>query len=88
MAIYYFNIRDEFGLIEDQDGLDLPDRFALMLEALRSADEFLQDSITPSQMRLEITDTRGQTIFVTPVQQSFTTWNYLTDLATAMGKMH
>ena len=88
MAIYYFNIRDEFGLIEDPDGLEFPSRLALLLEALRSADEFLEDSAAPSRMRLEITDTQGQTIFVTPIQHSFTTWSYLANLSAATGDMH
>jgi hypothetical protein len=88
MAKYYFNIRDEFGLIEDPDGLEFPSRLALLLEALRSADEFLEDSVAPSRMRLEITDTQGHTIFMTPIQQSFTTWNYLSNLSAATGDMH
>ncbi len=88
MAIYYFNIRDEFGLIEDPDGLEFPSRLALFLEVLRSTDEFLEDSVAPTRMRLEITDTQGQTIFITPIQQSITTWSYLADLSTATGDMH
>ena len=62
MAIYFLITVDEFGLIEDPDSLDVPNRLALLLEALRSADEFLKDSIVSFAMRLEITDVEGQQV--------------------------
>jgi hypothetical protein len=88
MGIYYFNIRDQFGLIEDKDGMELPDRMALLLEVIRSADEFLKDSTTPHEMRFEITDIEGRTILMTPVQQSSASWDYLASLSIARGNTH
>ncbi len=88
MGIYYFNIRDELGLIEDTDGMELPDRTALLLEVMRSADEFLQDTAALRRMRFEVTDAEGRTILMTPVQQSPASWTYLADLSEAAGSMH
>jgi hypothetical protein len=83
MKTYFFNIRDEIGLIEDEDGIELSDDLALWLEAIRSVDEFVRDSATFSPMRLEVTDIEGRTVLMTPVKPSLTTWSSLSNLSAA-----
>jgi hypothetical protein len=88
MRTYFFNIRDEWGLIEDEDGIELSDEVALWLEAIRSVDEFVRDTSAFSPMRLEVTDIEGRTVLMTLVQSKMRTWNYLSDLATAPLSLH
>jgi hypothetical protein len=88
MGTYFFNIRDEAGLIEDVDGIELSEGLGLWLEAIRSVDEFVRDTSTFSPMRLEVTDTEGRTVLITPVQPSSTTWSYLSSLSAAPLSSH
>ncbi len=88
MRTYFFNIRDEAGLIADDDGIELYDDLALWLEAIRSVDEFIRDTSTFSPMRLEVTDIEGRTVLMTPVQPSSTTWSYLSNLSAAPLSSH
>lgn len=44
MSLYYFHIRDERGLIEDAESIELPDIHAALQETLRSVKEFAQDT--------------------------------------------
>jgi len=88
MGIYFFNVRDEVGLIEDEDGIELPDDLALWLEAIRSVDEFVRDASTFAPMRLEVTDIEGRTVLLTPVEQSLTVWSYLSNLSAAPLSSH
>jgi hypothetical protein len=88
MGIYYFHIRDEFGLIEDQDGIELPDAVALLMEVIQCADEFAREGSNRSTMRFEVTDADGRTVLMTPVRQSSETWKLLANLAFAAGAIH
>jgi uncharacterized protein DUF6894 len=88
MITYFFNIRDEAGLIEDEDGIELSDGLGLWLEAIRSVDEFVRDTVTFPPMRLEVTDTEGRTVLMTPVQPSSTMWRYLSNLSAAPLSAH
>lgn len=88
MGIYYFHIRDELGLIEDSDGIDLPDDVAVLMEAIESADEFLRETVAPHQMRLEVVDADGRTVFMTPVQKRSESWGLLDSLSSALESMH
>lgn len=88
MGIYYFHIRDEFGLIEDHDGIELPDGTALLLEVIQSADEFVSEAATVSKMRFEVTDAEGQTVLIAPVREGAEIWNLLARLSTASGGIH
>ena len=83
MGLYFFNVRDAVGLIEDEDGVELADDLALWLEAIRSVDEFVRDTSTFSPMRLEVTDMEGRTVLMTPVEQNLTVWSYLSNLSAA-----
>jgi hypothetical protein len=88
MRTYFFNIRDEWGLIEDEDGIELSDEVALWLEAIRSVDEFVRDTSVFSPMRLEVTDIEGRTVLMTLVQSRMRTWSHLSNLATAPLSLH
>ena len=83
MGTYFFNIRDDAGLIEDEDGIELSDEVALWLEAIRSVDEFVRDAAPFPPMRLEVTDVEGRTVLMTPVEPSLKTWRYLSNLSGA-----
>ena len=39
MGTYYFHIRDTFGVVEDTDGVELPNMAALLAEVIRSVNE-------------------------------------------------
>jgi hypothetical protein len=88
MGTYFFNIRDDAGLIEDEDGIELSDEVALWLEAIRSVDEFVRDTSAFSPMRLEVTDIEGRTVLMTLVQSRMRTWSHLSNLATAPLSLH
>lgn len=86
MELYYFHIRDDTGVVEDPDGIELPSRMALLMEAIRSADEFAREAVPRPKMRLEIADAAGQTVLVTPVQKSSVSWDLFAELSAATGR--
>jgi hypothetical protein len=88
MGIYYFHIRDDFGVVEDPDGIELPDRIALLLEVIRSGDEFASEGAAYRKMRFEIADANGRTVLVTPVQECGKSWKLLAQLSAAKASVH
>ena len=68
MSQYRFHIRDAAGLVEDEDGVDLPDLTSVLRFALRSAREFFEDGTTPTAMEFEIRDNTGQTVLKVPIR--------------------
>jgi len=88
MELYYFHIRDDAGVVEDLDGIELPSRTALLMEAIRSADEFAREAVPRPKMRLEIADAAGRPVLVTPVQRSSVSWDLFADLSATMGSMN
>jgi len=88
MELYYFHIRDDAGVVEDLDGIELPSRTALLMAAIRSADEFAREAVPRPKMRLEIADAAGGTILVTPVQRSSASWSLFADLSAATGSVN
>jgi hypothetical protein len=85
MELYYFHIRDDAGVVEDPEGIELPSRMALLMEAVRSADEFAREAVPQPKMRLEIADAAGRTVLVTPVQKSSASWGLFAELSAATG---
>ncbi len=81
MGIYYFHIRDDFGFVEDQDGIELPGMAALVAEVVRSAAELSREATTHRSMRFEIADATGRTILVAPVQESLASWDLIAQLS-------
>jgi len=88
MGLYYFHIRDEFGLIEDQDGIELSDSVALLLEVIQSADEFTREVADRPTMRFEVADEEGRTVLMLPVQQSAKIWDLLENLSAVSKGVH
>ncbi len=68
MPLYRFHLRDAFGLVKDEDGIDLPDLASAFREALRSAREFGRDAEPASAMRFEIADEAGRVVLNVPLQ--------------------
>ncbi len=74
MGIYFFHIRDDFGLVEDPDGIELPDMAALLMEVVRSVNDLSREGTTHRRVRFEITDASGRIVLVVPVQASTASW--------------
>ena len=70
METYYFHIRDNFGVVEDTDGVELPDMAALLAEVIRSWKELSREGSPQRSMRFEIADPDGRTVLIAPVQGS------------------
>ncbi len=83
MGIYYFHIRDGLGIVEDPDGIELPDMAALLSEVIRSATELSNDVITHRRMRFEIVDESGRIVLVTPVDESSAFWDVIAGMVIA-----
>ncbi len=67
LGIYRFHVRDALGLVEDNDGTELPDLYAALAEALRSAHEFLAEASATLGMQFEIADPTGQVVLKVPI---------------------
>jgi hypothetical protein len=83
VGIYYFHIRDDLGIVEDTDGIELPDMAALLAEVVRSAAELSGEATTHRSMRFEIADAAGRTVLVAPVQDSPASWDLMAQLLVA-----
>ncbi len=68
MCIYRIHVRDALGLVEDEEGVDLPDLFAVLKEALHSAPEFLAEASALDGMQFEIVDVTGRIVLRVPIQ--------------------
>lgn len=88
MDLYYFHIRDDLGVVEDSEGMEFPNRTALLMEVIRSADEFAREATSQRRMRLEIVDANGRTVMVTPVQESPLSWELLARLSGAAASIN
>lgn len=67
MSFYRFHIRDASGLIEDEDGIDLPDLASAFKHARASAREFSTEASPPPDMHFEIADSTGRTVLTVPI---------------------
>jgi hypothetical protein len=88
MELYYFHIRDDVGRVEDPDGMELPSRTALLMEAIRSADEFAREAVPRPKMRLEIADAAGRTVLVMPIQEGSMPLELFAGLSATTGSMN
>jgi hypothetical protein len=61
--MYYFNIRDAFGVIPDEEGSDLADMVAARREARESANDLMMDDLRGGRpalgLQIEIVDATG-----------------------------
>ena len=69
MGLYRFHVRDAFGLVEDEDGTDLPDLHAALAEALRCTRELMADAPSSGGMQFEIADETGRVVLKVPIQE-------------------
>ena len=67
MSVYSFHIRDASGLIEDEEGTDLPALASAFKHALDSAREFSAEAPPPPDMLFEIADSTGRTVLTVPI---------------------
>ena len=67
MGLYYFHVRDAFGLAEDKEGTKLPDLAAALAEALRCTRELMDDTPVSGGMQFEIADETGRVVLMVPI---------------------
>jgi hypothetical protein len=75
MPLYYFHVRTDGGLVEDEEGIDLPHMQAVMSEALTSAAEFMAEAEWPGVLTLEVEDASGDTVLTLPIQAVSFGWS-------------
>ena len=85
MALYYFHVRTQSGLVEDEEGIDLPHLDAVRREALVSAHQFLAEAEWSGPLAFEVADARGDTVLTLPIQALSLCWPALTSPALAQG---
>jgi hypothetical protein len=68
MPLYYFHVRTDGGLVEDEEGIELPHMQAVMSEALTSAAEFTAEAEWSGPLILEVEDASGDTVLTLPIQ--------------------
>ncbi len=73
MPRYFFHIRDQHYLHEDEEGIDLPDLRAVLEEALRADRELSVETAGIYGLEFEITDSNGRTVLKVPIQER--RWN-------------
>ena len=69
MPLYFFHIRDQHYLHEDQEGIELPDLQAVLQEALRTDRELSVEPVGLYGLEFEITDSSGRTVLKVPIQK-------------------
>ena len=68
MGLYRFHVRDAFGLVEDEEGVELPDLYAALAEALHCTHELMEDtSVISAGMQFEIADETVRVILMVPL---------------------
>jgi hypothetical protein len=67
MSLYRFHVRDASGLVEDEEGTELPDLAAAFAEALRCTRELMDDAFVSAGMQLEIADETGRALLIVPI---------------------
>ena len=70
MPRYYFHLHSQEGLlVEDHEGMDLPDLKAALEEALRVDRDLTLDPAGLYGLEFEITDSAGKPLLKVPVQE-------------------
>ena len=88
MGTYYFHIRDSLGVVEDTDGVELPDVAALLADVIRSVNELSREGFTQRGVRFEIADSTGRTVLVAPVQGSTASLDLMAELPVVHLSIH
>ena len=70
MPLFYLHIRDAEELVEDTEGIDLPDLDAARSEAVRGARDIIASAVRAGGLldgqRIEITDAEGRLLASVP----------------------
>ncbi len=69
MPRYFFHIREQHYLHEDEEGAELPDLHAVLEEALRSERALPIELTGIYGLEYEITDSSGKTVLKVPIQE-------------------
>ena len=69
MPRYFFHLRDQDYLHEDETGMDLPDLSSALQEAMRVDRELNMDPVGVYGLEYEITDESGRTLLKVPIQE-------------------
>ena len=77
MPLYYFHVRTDTCLVEDEDGVELPDISSVVTEALVSAYGFLIDVDPMDPMSFEVVDDYGRIVLRLPIQDLAWAWQRL-----------
>lgn len=77
MPLYYFHVRTDTCLVEDEDGVELPDISSVVTEALVSAYGFLIDVDPPDPISFEVVDDFGRIVLRLPIQDLAWAWQRL-----------
>jgi hypothetical protein len=85
MPLYYFHVRTERGLIEDEEGIDLPHMQAVRREALVSAHEFIVEAQWSGLLTFEVANASGDTVLILPIQAVSFDWPRRANPALAQG---
>ena len=75
MPLYYFHVRTDGGLVEDEEGIELPHMQAVMSEALTSAAEFTAEAEWSGALTFEVADDLGDTVLILPIQPLSFGWS-------------
>ena len=78
MPRYYFHLRNQEDLLEDHEGMDLPDLKAALEEALRVDQDLALDPAGIYDLEFGITDSTGKTLLKVPVQERRRSHRYIT----------
>ncbi len=69
MPLFFFHLRDQDYLHEDEEGTDLQDLHAALEEALHANREFADEQVGVYGLEFEITDSSGRTVLKVPIQE-------------------
>ena len=69
MPLFFFHLRDQDYLHEDQEGMELPDLEAALKEALRVDRELAVEPVGLYGLEFEIADECGRTLLKVPIQE-------------------
>jgi hypothetical protein len=70
LGLYRFHVRDASGLIEDEEGIVLPDLYAALAEALHSVGELMEDASPLMAVQFEIADETGRVVLKVPIREA------------------
>ena len=69
MPFFFFHLRDQGHLHEDDTGVDLPDLHAALEEVLRTNRELAGEPIGRDGLEFEIADSSGCVVLKVPIQE-------------------